>query len=248
MTDLNHLEQGGVSSARSNRLFNEQWQLYQKVLNNNYLGHREVYRILHEFLARYEQKPFKMLDLGCGDASFVAQALMNTTITFYQGIDLSKAALAIARDNMVLIHCQKMFIQGDFFELVPKLAKNQQDSFDVVLASFSLHHLTLEQKDYLMSQLLQLLKDNSVFLLIDPMCQEGESREAYLKRYLEWVQQEWSLLTSQEVLMVEDHISANDFPETQKTLRLIAQKHGFLKVDCLYQNLLNSTQLLCFYT
>ncbi len=87
MTDLNHLEQSGVSSVPSNEFFNHQWQLYQKILNNNYMGHREIYRILHEFLARYSPKPFKMIDLGCGDASFVAQALMNTTITFYQGID-----------------------------------------------------------------------------------------------------------------------------------------------------------------
>lgn len=55
-------------APRSNELFNNQWILYQKILNNNYMGHQEIYDILHEFLLSNFQKPFKMLELGCGDA------------------------------------------------------------------------------------------------------------------------------------------------------------------------------------
>jgi hypothetical protein len=48
--------------------------------------------------------------------------------------------------------------------------------------------------------------------------------------------------------MVETHISNNDFPETRETLDSIARKHGFLRVECLYRDPLDTSQLLCFYS
>ncbi|MDY7013154.1 MAG: ubiquinone biosynthesis protein UbiE, partial [Cyanobacteriota bacterium] len=62
-------------SISSNEFFNQQWQLYQKILFNNYMGHQEIYGVLHELLINDLKKPFSLLDLGCGDASFTAQAL-----------------------------------------------------------------------------------------------------------------------------------------------------------------------------
>lgn len=54
--------------------FFKEWQLYSKVLAQNYLYHREVYAQLHEFLVTRLNRPFTLLDLGCGDAGFVARA------------------------------------------------------------------------------------------------------------------------------------------------------------------------------
>ncbi|MDF5731527.1 MAG: class I SAM-dependent methyltransferase [Rhizonema sp. PD38] len=93
MSSTTQLKSSEEASFSPKEFFNEQWKVYQKVLNNNYIGHREVYCILHEILVGYFQKPFKMLDLGCGDASFTAQALLNTNIVSYEGIDLSTPAL-----------------------------------------------------------------------------------------------------------------------------------------------------------
>jgi ubiquinone/menaquinone biosynthesis C-methylase UbiE len=247
MAELSHHESRKKLSDSNNEFFNEQWCLYQKVLSNNYMGHREIYDILHEFLLSYYKKPFKMLDLGCGDASFAAQALLNTTMNFYCGIDLSEPALEIARDNMAKLKSAKLFIQGDFLELIFQLGQNPENSFDAIFSSFALHHLSLEQKDYLMGQLPRLLKTDGVFLLIDVVRSSEETREDYIRRYLENVRQDWSLLTPQEFLRVEEHISSSDFPETQEILYSLAKKHGFSRVDCLYRDPLDTTQLLCFY-
>ncbi|WP_375504907.1 class I SAM-dependent methyltransferase [uncultured Nostoc sp.] len=227
--------------------FNEQWKLYQKILDKNYMGHREIYSILRELLFGYFQQPFKMLDLGCGDASFTAQVLLNSTITSYQGIDLSIPALEIAKDNMAKIQCDTTFTQGDFSQLVPELMLSQQNNFDIIFSSFALHHLSLEQKDCIIGQIKNLLTSNGVFILIDVVREEGEDRETYLRRYLESLQKYWSLLTSQEYFMVENHITSSDFPETQQTLNEISQKYNFTRFDCLYNNPLNATQLLCFH-
>ena len=247
MAELSHNESRKKTSDSKNEFFNEHWRFYQKVLSNNYIGHREIYSILHEFLVSYYKKPFNILVLGCGDVHFAAQAVLNTTINFYCGIDLSEPALKIARDNMANLKSEKHFIQGDLFQLIFQLGQNQENSFDVILSSFALHHLTLKQKEYLIGQLPHLLKADGVFLLIDLVRLPEETREAYIRRYLENVRQDWSLLTTQEFLKVEEHISTSDFPETQETLYSLARKHGFSRVDCLYHDPLDTTQLLCFY-
>ncbi|MDM9583055.1 MULTISPECIES: class I SAM-dependent methyltransferase [unclassified Nostoc] len=227
--------------------FNEQWKLYQKILDNNYMGHREIYSTLRELLLGHFQQPFKMLDLGCGDASFTSQALLNSTITSYQGIDLSIPALEIAKNNMAKIQCHTTFTQGNISQFVPELMSSQQNSFDVILSSFVLHHLSLEEKDSIIGQLKHLLTSKGVFILIDVVRKEGEDRETYLKCYLDNVQKDWSLITPQEYLMLANHISSSDFPETQKTLDEISQTYNFTRFDCLYNNPLDATQLLCFY-
>ncbi len=233
-------------SLQPNELFNKRWQLYQKVLFNNYMNHREFYGVLHDFLTQYWQKPFSLLELGCGDASFTVQALLNTNIAAYTGIDLSQDALAIAQANMAVTPYSKNFIQGDICAVVSQLESSQENSFDIVLTSFAFHHLNLEQKENVMAQLSHLLSSDGMFLVIDIVRSPEESRETYIERYLENVRQNWSQLTSQDVNMVAEHICLEDLPETNDTLNSLARKHGFTSGRCLYQDPQNTSQLLCF--
>ncbi|RUS97073.1 hypothetical protein DSM107010_70170 [Chroococcidiopsis cubana SAG 39.79] len=59
-------------------------------MQNNYIKHREFYNVLHEFLVHRVQKLFRLLDLGCGDASIIVSALLGTSIQAYYGIDISR--------------------------------------------------------------------------------------------------------------------------------------------------------------
>ncbi|NER49614.1 MAG: methyltransferase domain-containing protein [Symploca sp. SIO1B1] len=247
MSVIDNLNKSREPSSYSNELFNEQWQLYQKILLNSYMKHQEIYGILHQWLVNNFQKPFSMLELGCGDASFTAQALSNTTIASYQGIDLSEAALLIAQSNMEPLPCRATFTQGELSEYVVELVQKQQENFDLILSSFALHHLSFEQKDFVMGKLLHLLKNGGIFLLIDVFRSENEKREDYLKRYLEDVHKNWSQLTHQEYSLVEEHIRKSDFPETQSIFYSLATKHGFTRKECLYHDTLDTTQMLCFY-
>ena len=107
-----HTHRRGVesgSSKQSNEFFDNQWSIYQKILNNNYMSHRECYDRLHRFLIDHFRKPYSLLDLGCGDASFTARSLSHTLIASYIGIDLSEAALEIAQNNMSDLPCQKTY-------------------------------------------------------------------------------------------------------------------------------------------
>lgn len=246
MIDRTQLEPSSAFSQPC-EYFNDNWQIYQKILQNNYIKHREFYNVLHEFLVHRVQKPFQLLELGCGDASMTVPALLGTSIQAYYGIDISQTAIAIAQDNLAVLPCPKTLIKGDFTALVPQLLGTQQKNFDIILASFSLHHLKLKQKYSLIGQLLQLLNWDGVLIFIDIIRQEAENRTTYIDRYLKNMHQNWTALAPQEILSIERHMTSSDFPETQKTLQQIALKQGFSWSECLYQDSLEFWQLLCFH-
>jgi hypothetical protein len=108
--------------------------------------------------------------------------------------------------------------------------------------------LSLEQKDYTIGQIFHLLEPGGVFMSIDIVRRADESREAYIQRYVDNIRQDWSHLTPKEISEVDRHMSNYDFPETQETWRFMAQKHGFIKSECLYADPLETTELWCFYS
>ncbi|MBE9040724.1 methyltransferase domain-containing protein [Oscillatoriales cyanobacterium LEGE 11467] len=211
------------------------------------MGHRELYDVLQVFLADRFSQPFTFLDLGCGDATFSVRALANTPISLYQGIDLSAAALEIARQNVAVLSCPARFIEGNFFTVVPELISNRDDGFDVILASFALHHLSYEQKEQTIARLHELLNPDGVFLLADVVRPQEETRENYLHRYLGNVRRDWQAVSAEEYASIEEHLLSKDFPETEATLTTFASQNGFSKVENLYQDKIDTTQLLCFF-
>lgn len=122
--------------------FFEQWNIYQKIIKFNYLLHRELFTILHNFLNTHGHNPFILLDLGCGDASLMTRALQETNVSQYHGIDVSEVALTYAKNNLETINCKKIWLLGDF----AKLINNFQNQFDFIIAGYSMHHLQREEK------------------------------------------------------------------------------------------------------
>ena len=66
-------------------LFQEQWQLYRKFVDNNYFYHREVYGQPHRILVDEAVWPFRFLDIACGDARATVDALKGTRVAHYTG-------------------------------------------------------------------------------------------------------------------------------------------------------------------
>lgn len=224
-------------SNQCRNFFNDEWKLYQKILENNYMKHQNIYTMLHRFIVDYwQQKPLRILDMGCGDASFMARALLNTNVSFYYGLDISETAILIAQENMKLVPCNQKFIQGDFCQGISLLSKQPEDKFDLIITSFAFHHLTLEKKDFVLSQLKQLLSSEGVFIMIDLICQKNESRETYIERYLQTVKKEWLQLSFEELNLISNHMLNSDYPETKETIESLAEKNGLKTVKYLYQN------------
>ena len=89
MVNFSHPKKtGDVLDDPAAALFQQQWQLYRKFVDNNYFYHREVYGQLHRILVEEAVQPFRFLDIACGDARATVDALKGTRVAHYHGIDV----------------------------------------------------------------------------------------------------------------------------------------------------------------
>ena len=103
-----------TETAPTQELFLAQWQVYRKMVDNDYLFHRGAYDCLHRYLRDKVTGPFRFLEVACGDASKSSEALLGTGILEYHGIDISQPALEIARRNLARLSCSVTLSEGDF--------------------------------------------------------------------------------------------------------------------------------------
>lgn len=227
-----------------NTFFNQQWQTYHRVLSHNYMKHRELATLLNDYLLATFPRAYSLLDLGCGDASFSVEALRGTPLASYVGVDLSQPALDLAAVMLREIRCRQHLLHGEISAVASDLLA-QNRSFDAILASFSIHHLSLDAKDQLIGTLRSLLNPGGVFLMIDLVARSGETRGQFLKRYITGVRSTWTALEDDEIESIAEHIESCDFPESCETFRKLAVAHG-CKFDCLRIAPSYTDQFLCF--
>ena len=92
-----------------------------------------------------------MLDIGFGTATLAAK-LYEHGLKIY-GQDFSEIMIAVAKEKMP----EAKLYRGDFSKgLVEELKQNK---YDAMIATYSLHHLTDEEKISLIEHLLPLLKE-----------------------------------------------------------------------------------------
>ncbi len=62
--------------------------------------------------------------------------------------------------------------------------------------------------------------------MIDFVTQKDETRETYLKKYLQNVERDWLQLSENELKLISNHMMESDYPETMETINCLAQKNG----------------------
>ena len=208
------------------------WVIYRKVLANNYMHHKEIYEAVTRFIeGQWETRPFKLLDLGCGDARFIAGALKGRAIEFYTGFDLSDPALDLAAKNISPLGCKIDLLNIDFMDGMAKT----KAKFDIVFISYALHHLTQAEKAKFFRLAHSLLTENGLLLVIDLMREPSETLPVFLDNYCQWVKEEWLRLDEDEMTAIIQHIRDNDMPETETTLSALAEVENFSPGTSLYQ-------------
>lgn len=100
-----------------------------------------------------------VLDIGFGTGTLVAK-LYENDCTFY-GQDFSSRMIEIAQDKMPDAH----LYEGDFSQGLVEPLKKQ--SYDFIVATYSIHHLTDKQKITLLKELLNHLNDEGKILIGD---------------------------------------------------------------------------------
>ncbi len=215
----------GAADATTVELFQQDWKLYRKMVDNNFLFHREAYAALHEVLVNDAAQPFRFLDIACGDASASVGALRGTTITHYHGIDFSGAALELAGKALTELNCTVKFEQRDFLEALAGVV----EQVDVAWIGLSLHHLQGMEKLAFMRTIRNVLAPGGLFLIYENTSPDGEDRENWLRR---WDLQKafWTAYSEDEWNAMAAHVHAADFPETDATWHMLGREAGFASV------------------
>src|SRR5258707_12525859 len=139
--------------------FQQQWQLYRKFVDNNYFYHREVYGRLHRILVDEAVWPFRFLDIACGDASSTVDALKGTQVAHYHGIDLSQAALDLARKALEALACPVTLDHRDFVAAL----RDRPEPLDVAWIGLLQHHFLQSPKLTLILEIRGFVGDRGIF-------------------------------------------------------------------------------------
>ncbi|MFA5878637.1 MAG: class I SAM-dependent methyltransferase [Candidatus Margulisiibacteriota bacterium] len=226
------------------KLFFEKWKVYKKIVVNNYTGHEEVYAAIHDFIKINLDRNFSVLDLGSGDALYIAKALKKTKVKSYCGVDLSKISLDLAHKNLTHLNCDLEFFTNDFFDFL----ENSQKKYDLIFMGLSLHHLLLEQKQQFIIKLKQIINPNGFLIIFDTFLNENETREEYLVRWHNLCHNSWLKLTKEEKSAIETHVTEADYPESFSTFQKIGKIAGFTKIENLLQHVKGKYGLVIFHT
>jgi ubiquinone/menaquinone biosynthesis C-methylase UbiE len=239
---LRHASTSAIVDEQAMQTFRHQWQVYSKVVDNDYLSHQAVGAILHRELVAEVNRPFRFLDLACGDARLTVAALQGTPVIHYHGIDLSAPALAVARKTVEALACPVELEEGDFVSAM----RERPEPADVVWIGLALHHLQMPDKQVLMSEVRAAVGDGGRFLIYEPVRHEGESRSAYLDRFEQTARSTWAALTPEEWATILAHVRAADFPEPPSVWVQLGRDAGFPDVRDLFTDPTGLGIVFCF--
>lgn len=224
-------------------MFQADWDTYRKLVENNFLSHREAYATLHRELLRHYPHPFHFLDIACGDASASAAAVRGTAVRAYTGIDLSALALDLATGNLAHLGCSVTLVEHDFIDAIAE----PDDPVDVAWIGLSLHHLRTGEKLDFMRRVRALLAPGGRLMVYENTSLDGEDRDAWLER---WDRQrpDWHAYTDLEWSRLAAHVHAADFPETVSGWRALGHEAGFTTIEDLYTTPTDLFRLWSFNT
>jgi 2-polyprenyl-3-methyl-5-hydroxy-6-metoxy-1,4-benzoquinol methylase len=206
------------------QIFIRNWEIYQKVIRENYMKHEELGEAAQKHLQVFVQhSPIKMLDIGCGDAHQISEQLKQLNFSTYTGYELSEQATQFAEKHFAAFEKKVNFQIGSMQELI----KKDQLSYNVIYSSFAIHHLTDDEKKEIINDCYVKLEDGGLFILIDIKRLPGQSIEEYKASYVKWINQYWNALLEDEKKAIIDHLNTCDLPVETKAYIEYAIQAGF---------------------
>jgi SAM-dependent methyltransferase len=217
------------NGSPSAHMFQDQWRIYRKVVDNNYLFHREAYECLSRVLKSEVGRPFHIVDIACGDASATVAALRGTSVARYTGIDLSRPALALAAENLAAAPYPFQLHHADFRTGLADV----EGSIEVVWIGLSLHHLKRNEKLGFMQVVRSRLAEGGLLVLYENAGPNGDTREEWMDRW-DGQRPDWHAFDAQDWQTITAHVHEFDFPETSAVWHDLGRAAGFAPVRELY--------------
>lgn len=117
--------------------------------------HETYIHKMTEFQGKYISNGANILDLGCGPGNNIKTILEHNASCNFTGVDLSEQFIKIAENK----YPQFTFVHEDIRKV------NLKTTYDVVLASFCIVHLSNKETEELLTKISELLKNNGYLYL-----------------------------------------------------------------------------------
>lgn len=216
-------------------IFRNSWSLYDLITARNYMYHQEIYAAVADLLRqRAPLGPYRILDLGCGNARFLAACLQAAPPSAYLGVDLSAAALEEAASWLASIP-NTTLLQADLLEALEQESP-KAPPHHIIFSGFAIHHLTTEAKQRFFHAAATHLTNDGIFILVDIVRGPGQTRAEYLQSYITFMQTRWTDLSPAQFQEAQTHIESFDYPETLEDLTTMARTAGFQTIQPISQH------------
>lgn len=234
---MTQTEDARLASVETASLFQKQWHVYRTVVDNNDLCHQNIINAIQCDLKSLKKdgECFVVADVGCGDAhvpTTVFAGLDGLRMSHFTGVDASRDALNIAKRSL---HgaAEAELVES---ELVEFLSENA-GRFDIVFATFILHHFPLEEKKRLVKQIYERISPGGLFYYGDVYNSfpGTDSRETVQKHWHDRMHG-YQGLNDDEMRDVWKHVTENDIPETLDDVRGMMVQAGFENVEVLFDD------------
>jgi ubiquinone/menaquinone biosynthesis C-methylase UbiE len=210
-------------------LFEKQWQTYRSVVDNDWMEHEAITTACAAALEAWMtahpgwRGKARMMDLGCGDLGPMAPVLQKLPLGEYVGVDITAQVLPLARTALGTVPYPVHFHHSDIRTFLTTISA----PFDLVHASFVLHHLLDEDKATFLDELRSHVRPDGAFLWTDVFREPDESRGGYLKRYVDRIRRSWSNIDVESREAVITHIVNYDFPADRVSIVDTAARAGW---------------------
>jgi SAM-dependent methyltransferase len=201
-----------------------QWHCYRTIVDHDWMSHAAIAAAIRDQLG-HRRRSFAVLDLGCGDADPAIRALRGTAVASYTGVDAAAAALAEARRRLADEPYASTLVTADAVDDVATRAA-REERFDVVMASYLVHHFPPEVKQRFFADCRRVLATDGEFFFADVHRLPGTTRDEYLAAYVDGMRS-WQPITPEAYAATCDHLLAYDFPETEAFILEAAAAAGF---------------------
>jgi ubiquinone/menaquinone biosynthesis C-methylase UbiE len=185
------------------------WAMYQAVVDAGYMHHAEIVATLAAWAQKHTE-PLRIIDLGCGDSGLSTQAFAKANVASYRGVDVSDAS-SLAQANIAVWPGRAEVVAGNLADF---LHNSPDNSANVVLGSYSIHHFSAAAKIDIIRDCYRVLAPGGTFIWIDAVRRNDESRDAYIARLTNVMAKDWTALTLDQRDKACTHVRESDFPET----------------------------------
>lgn len=212
--------------------FDQNWQSYLQAVNNGLLCHLEMFTKLESLInEHFQHKPFILADIGCGDGSAIVGVLQNKPISRYIGVDAAAEVLKNAPSVLETLDCEKEFICDDMANAIIQI----QQPLDIIVCSYSLHHLSLAKKLEFIKNCQNQLQPNGYMILIDGVLAKNQDRDQWLEALENRFFAVNKEASEERIAAFKKHIHNDDHPESIATYQQIANdqdwKHFEVLID-----------------